>query len=167
MRVQVEKAGRIALLRRGVEVWNDFRRGHPAYIVLNCTSLPGAELQHIDLHCVLLMQSDLRRANLNCASFERSILRSSDFRGSDLRQANLDGADLCRADLSDADLREASLASAFLKRTDLTGADLSTARGLTFEQICDAHGDDRTKLPRGMERPATWATTLQVHRALG
>jgi uncharacterized protein YjbI with pentapeptide repeats len=148
--------GLSALLKRGVERWNAFRREYPDYLVLNCASLADAQLSNIDMHCVLLMESDLRRANLTCAILKRAILRKSNFRGSDLQRAILDGADLCRADLSGADLRGASLVSTFLKRTDLTGADLSTARGLTSAQINEAYGDDRTRLPQDVVRPASW-----------
>lgn len=167
MSLDLGKAGRFALLRGGVEPWNEFRRGNSSYLVLNCACLADAQLSNIDLHCVLLVESNMRRANLSCASLERSILRSSDLHGSDLRRANLDGADLCRANLSHADLRGASLVSAFLKRTDLTGADLSSARGLTMDQISDAYGDDQTKLPQGMQLPNSWARPTRVQRALG
>jgi Pentapeptide repeats (8 copies) len=147
-----------ALLRCGVEKWNAFRREYPDYIILNCTCLADAQLAHIDMHCVLLMESDFRRANLTNAILARAILRNSDFRNSDLQRAILDGADLCRADLSGADLRGASLVSAFLKRADLTGADLSTALGLTTAQINEAYGDGRTLLPEHVVRPASWSS---------
>jgi uncharacterized protein YjbI with pentapeptide repeats len=157
----------LVLLKWGVETWNVFRRDHSDYIVLNGVSMADAQLAKIDLHSIVLMESDFRRANLAFATLERSVLRKSDFRGSDLRCANLDRADLCRADLSGADLRGASLTSAFLKRTNLTGADLSTARGLTSEQINDAYGDDRTRLPEDVARPAGWENALRTSRASG
>jgi uncharacterized protein YjbI with pentapeptide repeats len=159
MGVQLSKEGHFALLKAGVDRWNSFRREYPEYIVMNCVSLADAQLNNVDLHCVLLMESDLRRANLAGAILERAILRKSDLRGSDLRNAVLDGADLCRANFSGADLRGASMACAFLKRTDLTGADLSTARGLTPAQINDAYGDERTRLPADLMRPPGWAKT--------
>jgi uncharacterized protein YjbI with pentapeptide repeats len=167
MAVQLPREDRFALLKCGVERWNVFRREYPNYIVLNCASLADAKLAYVDLHCVILMEADLQRADLTCATLERAILRKSDFRGSDLRRAILDGADLCRADLSGADLRGASLASAFLKRTDLTGADLTTARGLTTAQIGDAYGDERTRLPGDLARPASWTTAVRLIRAMG
>jgi uncharacterized protein YjbI with pentapeptide repeats len=156
-----------ALLKCGVETWNAFRRDVPAYLVLNCASLADAQLAHVDLHCVLLMESDLQGANLSSAILKRAILRKSNFRGADLRGAILDGADLCRANLCGADLRGASLDSAFLKLTDLTGADLSTAHGLTTAQINDANGDEQTKLPGDLARPASWGSTVNFIRALG
>jgi uncharacterized protein YjbI with pentapeptide repeats len=155
----------VQMLREGVVHWNSFRREHQSFIIMNCARLAEAQLPDIDLHQVLLMESDLQRANLSCANFERSVLRKSDLRGSDLRSANLDGADLCRANLSCADLRGASMTSTFLARTDLTGADLSTARGLTMAQIIDAIGDDRTKLPLGLVRPTGWCTVSSASRS--
>ncbi|HXA50808.1 MAG TPA: pentapeptide repeat-containing protein [Candidatus Acidoferrum sp.] len=159
------KEGHFARLKCGVEQWNAFRREFAESMVLNSASLAGAELAGVDLHRILLMESDFRGANLKCAILERTILRHSNFRGSDLQDAILDGADLFRADLSGADLRGASLVSAFLKRANLTGADLSTARGLTAAQISEAQGDDHTKLPAGLARPATWHTALGVNGA--
>lgn len=146
-----------ALLHCGVEKWNAFRREYPASIVFNCASFAEAQLSSIDMHFVLLVESDFRRADLSCAILERAVLRKSNLRGSDLRRAILDGADLCRADLSEADLRGASLVSTFLKRADLTGADLSTAQGLTSAQISEAYGDPRTRLPQDLARPANWS----------
>ena len=153
---QVPMESPFALLKCGVERWNAFRREHSEHIVLNSVILADAQLANIDMHCVLLMASDLRRTNLTYAILERAILRNSDFRGSDLRHAILDGADLFQADLSGADMRGVSLVSAFLKRADLAGADLSTAQGLTTAQLHETYGDGRTRLPEGVVRPANW-----------
>ena len=156
MSLTVPRQEMISILECGVESWSTFRSEHPECVVLNDVSMPDAQLAHADLHRAILMESDLRRANLVSANLERAVLRKTDFRGSDLRSARIDGADLCRADLSDADLRDASLVSCFLMRADLRGADLSTARGLTNAQISDAFGDDRTRLPGDLSRPASW-----------
>ena len=164
MAIPLEDEVFVQILREGVVHWNSFRREHQSFIIMNCARLAEAQLPNIDLNHVLLMESDLQRANLSCANFECSVLRKSDLHGSDLRSANLDGADLCRANLSCADLRGASMASTFLVRTDLTGADLSTAQGLTMTQIVDALGDDQTKLPLGLVRPAGWYTTAAASR---
>lgn len=150
----------IAILECGTERWNEFRRQHPDGFVVNGASLPDAQLACADLHSVILMESDLPRANLACASLEQAVLRKTNLRGSDLREAKMDRADLFRTDLSGADLREASLVSSFLKCTDLRGTDLSTARGLTDAQLRDAFGDERTRLPSGVVRPATWAPEI-------
>jgi len=151
----------ITILECGAARWNEFRRQHPDGFVLNGASLQGVQLARADLHSVILMDSDLQRANLAAAILESAVLRKTNLRDSDLRKANMNRADLFRANLAGADLREASLVSCFLKRADLSGADLSTARGLTDAQIADALGDEQTRLPDGLNRPAAWATEVR------
>ncbi len=146
----------ITILGCGAEEWNAFRRRHFGSVVLHGAVLAGAHLSCADLHCVILMNSDLRCANLSCAILERAVLRKSDFRHSNLQRANIRGADLWGANLAGADLRDASLTSCFLKRADLRGTDLSTAEGLTEEQIKETFGNGKTKLPAGLARPGNW-----------
>ncbi|WP_432889182.1 pentapeptide repeat-containing protein [Kribbella sp. CA-245084] len=78
-------------------------------------------------------------------------------RGADLAKANLRGAYLIGADLREADLRQADLIGADLRDADLRGADLRGALFLTQSQINAARGDDATKLPPAVERPAHWS----------
>ena len=146
----------VHLLESGAENWNAFRGLNPGVVMLNGARLANARLAHADLNRAFLLDTDLQHANLNWASLERAILRKTNLRGSDLRYAKIDGADLFSADLSGADLRDASLASTFLRCADLCGADLSTAHGLTASQIVQAHGNDETRLPQNLPRPATW-----------
>jgi len=90
----------------------------------------------------------------------------ADFRGAQLACKNLVGLNLTGADLRDADLRYSDLRRADFRGADLTGAKLVRAilyqanlqetRGLTQEQLHHAEGDESTKLPRGMRRPAHW-----------
>ena len=148
----------VHLLKSGADNWNAFRGLNPAVVMLNGAHLANAQLAHADLHRAFLMETDLQHANLKWASLERAILRKTNLRGSDLRHAKFDGADLFSADLSGADLRDASLASTFLKGADLCGADLSTAHGLTAGQIVGALGNDETRLPQDLPRPAAWCT---------
>jgi len=76
--------------------------------------------------------------------------------GKDLRGANLRGAWLIGADLRKADLRTADLIGADLRGADVRGADLSDALFLTQFQVNAARGDDRTRLPAVLSRPAHW-----------
>jgi hypothetical protein len=41
-------------------------------------------------------------------------------------------------------------------RTRFEGADLSQAMGLIQQQIAISCGDDKTKLPNDLQRPAAW-----------
>ncbi len=109
----------------------------------------------------------LAGANLGEAKLERAILVGVNLTGANLRGANLVGADLTGANLSGAYLGEAKLGGAYLGRAVLEGTNLSEAnlRGailvgaesLTQEQIYGATGDENTKLPDHLQRPAHWS----------
>ncbi|NPC96436.1 pentapeptide repeat-containing protein [Nocardioides sp. zg-DK7169] len=88
----------------------------------------------------------LAGADLVGRDLRRTDLRAADLRGALLVAARLSGSDLTRADLLGADLRDARL----------DGADLSGALLLTQPQVDAARGDERTRLPAGLERPAHW-----------
>jgi len=147
----------IHVLECGADRWNVFRDRNPGAVMLNRASLAHAQLANADLRLAFLLDSDLQCTNLMHACLERAILRKTNFHGSDLRFARLDGADLFAADLSGADLRGASLVATFLRRANLRGADLSTARGLTHDQIAEAFGDPETRLPDDVAPPDSWA----------
>jgi hypothetical protein len=89
---------------------------------------------------------DRRRADLVGAALRRADLCRADLRGALLIGADLRFADLRSADLIGADLRGASLA----------GADLTGALFLTQAQVDSARGDEATRLPAGLRRPAHW-----------
>ena len=99
----------LALLRRGVGDWNDWRTAHPD---------TRPDLSHAGLY-------GLELANANLAG--------ADLRRADLRGANLFGATLAGADLASADFFKATLDGA-----DLTGANLVGARFLTCPQLVAA-----------------------------
>ena len=65
--------------------------------------------------------------------------------------------------LQGANLREANLAEANLKEADLSGAFLQeiTKESLTQTQINEALGNDATKLPDHLQRPAHWRGGLE------
>jgi uncharacterized protein YjbI with pentapeptide repeats len=84
-------------------------------------------------------------------------LISANLIGADLSGANLACASLDDANLSNADLSNANLEGANLKRANLEGAYLSKAKALTQEQINMAYGDENTKLPAHLQRPAHWS----------
>ncbi len=76
--------------------------------------------------------------------------------GRNLRGAHLRRARLIAADLRGADLRGADLIGADLRDADLRGADLSEALFVTQFQLNAARGDVATRLPPGLQRPASW-----------
>jgi len=80
----------------------------------------------------------------------RIDLSTTNLDGADLRRAHLEKARLDGARLEEARLRDAQLEGAFLFGAHLERADLSSAVGLTQEQIDGAFTDDKTKLPPGI-----------------
>lgn len=143
----------LALLRRGVEVWNQWRKENPEVrpnlkgvnfskaILINAV-LSGADLRGADLR-----KSDLGKLppgvfatgrvgppqfNKFDNPFAEVSLSGVDFRGADLRDANLSeailrGANLNQANLSEADLSEANLSEQVFADFCFSGAVLSKA----------------------------------------
>lgn len=124
--------------------------------------LPLDALSHTDLEALRSRVNGVLRRTitaLGAAAPEGGAPR--DWVGKDLRRARLAGGDLSMAlligaDLRGCDLRGANLLGADLRGADLRGADLSTCLFLTQMQLASARGDDRTKLPGYLSRPAGW-----------
>jgi uncharacterized protein YjbI with pentapeptide repeats len=87
------------------------------------------------------------------ANLERGHLERAN-----LAEAYLERANLVDANLVDANLSKANLRGANLKQADLSGAFLQemAEEGLTQTQINEAVGNDATKLPDHLQRPAHW-----------
>jgi hypothetical protein len=128
-------AEQIAILKKGVAAWNEWRENHPEVVVdlsdtdfcqveLNEGGFRGANLREANLRHVSLHQADLREAILCGANLSTSVLSGADFRGADLREANLRQAYLDQSSLSRANLRGANLNEADLKAANLRGTDL-------------------------------------------
>jgi uncharacterized protein YjbI with pentapeptide repeats len=111
------------------------------------------------VNALLLRTSALVRDRGNRAVLDRrgADLMAADLRGVDLRAADLRGAYLIGADLRGADLSEADLIGADLRAASLGGADLTTSLFLTQTQVGAAEGDDTTRLPAVLARPAHWS----------
>ncbi|MCP2729458.1 pentapeptide repeat-containing protein [Limnofasciculus baicalensis] len=128
----------IALLKQGVEGWNQWRESN--YLIvpdLSGADLSRANLNHVNLTGAYLCETDLRMANVSEADLTGANLRGANLRGANLRgttlnQANLAGTDLSGAhlmlvNLIEANLTWANLSEANLKVANLTGANLSEA----------------------------------------
>ena len=153
----------VALLRKGVAAWNEWRQQNPGVEAnlfkanLSGTDLSGTDLSGTDLRWANLIganlfeanlrgadlsTADLRGANLALAWFIDANLRGANLSGANLSGANLGGADLALTNLSWANLGGANLGSANLVRAELTGADLTgchifgvSAWGLKLEGV--------------------------------
>ncbi|MFI6479142.1 pentapeptide repeat-containing protein [Nonomuraea sp. NPDC050663] len=85
-----------------------------------------------------------------------AMLMGARLRGARLRGASFRGAYLIGADLRGADLRDCDLIGADLRGADLTGADLTGSVFLVQSQLDSARGDQATRLPASLSRPAHW-----------
>lgn len=143
----------LAILKQGVQVWNDWRKKNPEII----PDLVGADLIGVNLIGEKIIQGQIaefdpiepifkeqqireryfkspipgiRTVQLSGANLSKADLREANLYGvnlfsANLELANLSGADLRQAHLREASLRQANLFSANLERANLFGADLS------------------------------------------
>lgn len=134
----------IAILRKGVKVWNQWRKDNlHLQPDLNGANLVGVDLRGADLRRTYLIKANLQRANLHGARISGDIvddvhvgrtdlvqadLTDADLGETDLRRANLFKATLIRTNLSNSDLSEADLSEANLRDSNLLGADLRRAQ---------------------------------------
>jgi len=118
--------------------------------------LSGAKLSGAKLSGADLTDADLSGADLSGAELRGADLTGRDLSGADLAGASLRGARLIGADLSGAGLRMADLTGADLRGADLSGADLSECFFLGQSQLDAARGDQGTRLPAVLTRPAHW-----------
>jgi uncharacterized protein YjbI with pentapeptide repeats len=154
----------LAILKRGVEVWNawreenpdvqpDLRKAAPGGIDLKGANLEGANLEgaHLTLAnlrwAILkgarLLNAILQKADLQEAILEEASLQKADLRGANLQKAILQGAILEEASLEEANLEEAilqkaDLQKAILDRTNLERANLEEA-SLRGASLCRAN----------------------------
>ncbi|MCI0727865.1 MAG: toll/interleukin-1 receptor domain-containing protein [Chloroflexi bacterium] len=103
----------LAILKQGVEVWNQWRKDNPGI----WPDLVEADLGGANLRGVNLRRADFRGANLNGANLSKA----------DLVEADLSGANLNRADLSKASFLMANLNGTGVSGADLSGANLGEA----------------------------------------
>lgn len=141
-------AEHLAMLKRGVKTWNEWRASNPyvtpnlqgaklswlnlAQADLSWSNLAGADLHEADLRKANLHEANLHEANmggvfLSDAYLSLADLSDTELSGADLLKANLSGADLSEADLHWANLSWADLSGATLVRTNLKEADFRSA----------------------------------------
>lgn len=119
----------LALLRRDVKEFNQFRDRHP---LLPPRFPEKADFHEVSLKDAFLYEAHFKRADLRGICLAGAALSFADLSGADLRGANLENAEIDYANLEGADLRganvqRASLAGANLRRACFLGADLRGA----------------------------------------
>ena len=139
------------ILKRGVNVWNKWRRdkraikpdlstSHLSYMKLDNANFSRTNLSGTHLRETSLVEANLRNANLSQSDFYKASFNDTDMRGatlrgvifheatfvtSDLRKANLENADLTLAYFGGVLLDEANLTKTVLNTTVFNGAILS------------------------------------------
>ena len=123
----------LAILKKGVAVWNKWREENPEVKPdirqselgrsrLGGANLSGADLSEANLNGSYLIQADLSRADLRKTSLGGATLSEANLRG-----VNFSGAYLSLSNLYSADLHEANLSEAILYRSKLNEATLNGA----------------------------------------
>jgi uncharacterized protein YjbI with pentapeptide repeats len=174
-----------ALLRQGVEEWNDWRsqngsvtpdltglrmpaaklhgvdlsHARLAGATLIRSKLVGADLSHADLRDAKLHEIVLDDADALRANLEGSVLANAKLRGVRAVGANFTGAQITVVDLRDADLRDARFNNADLRETRASGANLQGADLTGAElNLCNLSGCNLDNV-RGL-------TSRQIERAI-
>ena len=118
------------ILRRGVEVWNQWREEHLEIqpdlfrVDLREAALSRVNFSRADLTRARLSKADLSKANLTGAIFSRGWFSNTNLTGANLTGAKLSGATLKRANLTEANLTGADLSEAKLVETQFADATL-------------------------------------------
>lgn len=148
----------------------------------NKTMLVRASLAGADAEGTNFERAEGYRSNLSGISASGATFVSAEMQRSNFSDADLTNVDFTKAELGRTVFYKAKLANtrfslvnlsrstfhnvdisgpidftnAFLFLTRIEGVDLSKATGLTQDQIALACGDDRTKLPEGLQKPEKW-----------
>lgn len=134
----------LAVLKQGVDAWNDWRRRNPEVVPdLSGAALGRPEIKNVpvgvmqsfswltatrpDLTQVNLSNANMRGASLLHADLSRADLSGADLKDADLRAVTFFEANLTHASLNHASLRYAELNGANLCDADLMEADLGAA----------------------------------------
>ncbi len=134
----------LTLLRKGVDVWNEWRKNNPHVLPnfrrasLKKFCFCGANLTDADFSQAFLLGSCFGEADLRDADFEEANLREAYFGKADLRWANFSEADLNNVNFREANLRETEFAWTQLCLANLRDADLTEAN-LSYADLTEAN----------------------------
>jgi uncharacterized protein YjbI with pentapeptide repeats len=118
----------LAILRQGVDVWNEWREKNPVIVPdLSLAVLVREKLSGADLLDANLIGANLADADLEGAILWHADLTSADLRGANLSDAGFDEAKFIRTDLTGANLRGAVLTKSAIIAANLHEADLTDA----------------------------------------
>lgn len=110
----------------------------------------NAYLTHSRLDWSSLNGAHLEGALLFNSHFEKAFLVGANLEGADLEEVHFEGARLIDANFKNSKLTGTHFDNAQLLDAHFEGVDMSTATGLTQEQINLAIVDEQTRLPNGI-----------------
>jgi hypothetical protein len=99
----------VAMLKRSVEEWNDWRRRSDFSPDLSVADFSGMDLSGADLARTALRKSNLKATNLSHARLDDADLSLAEMAGANLSGAALRGTEFYRANLSLANLNNARM----------------------------------------------------------
>lgn len=104
-----------------------------------------------------MQRSNFANAVLTGVDFTKAELGRADFTGADITGTKFSLANLARANFSGAKFSgPIEFGGSFFFLTRIEGMDLSAATGLQQWQVDMSCGDDKTKLPSGLNPATTW-----------
>ncbi|MBN3906746.1 MAG: pentapeptide repeat-containing protein [Nostoc sp. NMS1] len=113
----------LAILTKGVEVWNEWRNKYPKVRPdLSGAKLHNANLRKANFEETNFSGAELCGANVHAAYLHKAILSSNKYQDTKLIEADLSKATLNDAKLVAADLTKANLTKAYLINTNFNGA---------------------------------------------
>jgi uncharacterized protein YjbI with pentapeptide repeats len=130
----------------------NFERAEGYRSNLSGISAAGANFVSSEMQRSNFSEADLRNVDFTKAELGRTVFHKADLADTRFSMANLSRAIFHGAEISGP----VDFTNAFLFLTRIEGVDLSTATGLTQEQITLACGDGSTKLPAGLQTPTQW-----------
>jgi hypothetical protein len=121
----------LAILKQGVEVWNQWREDNPDVIPdlssaqIGWLSLPGINFYKANLYEAKLIASELGSATLEKANLRKSNLSGADLTQSNLNEANISVSNIYWTNFSEASLYEADLTGSILIKANFSKANLA------------------------------------------
>jgi uncharacterized protein YjbI with pentapeptide repeats len=111
-----------------------------------------------------MTKSEFSRASFQGAKFtevdwSRAELGRANFSNARLKDVNFEYSNLSRARFNEAILTNVNFSGAYTYLTHFENVDLSMTSKLSQAQLEKACGNDKTQLPQGLERPASWHCT--------
>ncbi len=121
--------------------------------------LENANFFEAKLENVSFNRAKLQDATFDKANLTRAVFQLANLQGVSFMDAHLEQTHFVRAILINAYFTGAYVAAAEFGKAHLGGADLSGASGLQKEQLLLAQGDDKTRVPEGIDPPENqlWA----------